>query len=80
MPGPPETPSGEPMTAVNLRCIEGMDLQAIPVKHYDGCALQPAVRCGVFRNCRIPDSCFGVSSRGMTCSILFAAWPGFFPA
>ena len=32
-------PSGEPMAAINLRCIEGIDLQAIPVKHYDGRAL-----------------------------------------
>lgn len=32
-------PSGEPMAAVNIRCIEGLDLQAIPVKHYDGRAL-----------------------------------------
>ena len=29
-------PSGEAMAAINLRCIEGIDLQAIPVTHYDG--------------------------------------------
>ena len=29
-------PSGEEMTAVNLRAIEGIDLDAIPVTHYDG--------------------------------------------
>lgn len=32
-------PSGEPMAAINIRCIEDIDLQAIPVKHYDGRAL-----------------------------------------
>ncbi|MGR4872076.1 GFA family protein [Variovorax sp. LARHSF232] len=29
-------PSGEAMAAVNIRCIEGIDLQGIPVTHYDG--------------------------------------------
>lgn len=29
-------PSGEAMAAINIRCIEGIDLQAIPVKHFDG--------------------------------------------
>ncbi|WP_124095598.1 GFA family protein [Burkholderia gladioli] len=29
-------PDGRPMTAVNLRCIEEIDLDAIPVTHYDG--------------------------------------------
>ena len=29
-------PKGNPMAAINLRCIEGIDLDAIPVHHYDG--------------------------------------------
>lgn len=29
-------PKGNPMAAINLRCIEGIDLDAIPVQHYDG--------------------------------------------
>jgi hypothetical protein len=29
-------PSGEAMAAINIRCIEGIDLQAIPVTHFDG--------------------------------------------
>jgi len=29
-------PNGEAMAAINLRCIEGIDLAAIPVQHYDG--------------------------------------------
>ncbi|WP_280152302.1 GFA family protein [Piscinibacter sp. XHJ-5] len=33
------TPSGEAIAAVNLRCIEGIDLQAIPVSHFDGRSL-----------------------------------------
>jgi len=32
-------PDGTPMAAVNLRCIEGLDLASIPVKHYDGAAV-----------------------------------------
>ncbi|NVM76595.1 hypothetical protein FHW83_002390 [Duganella sp. SG902] len=30
------SPNGDAMAAVNLRCIEDIDLQAIPVHHYDG--------------------------------------------
>jgi len=30
------SPSGEPVAAINIRCIEGIDLQAIPVTHFDG--------------------------------------------
>ena len=30
---------GKPMAAINLRCIEGIDLDAIPVQHYDGRAV-----------------------------------------
>jgi hypothetical protein len=29
-------PKGNPMAAINLRCLEGIDLDAIPVQHYDG--------------------------------------------
>ena len=29
-------PSGKPMAAVNLRCVEDLDLAAIPVQHFDG--------------------------------------------
>jgi hypothetical protein len=29
-------PQGNAIAAVNLRCIEGLDLDAIPVRHYDG--------------------------------------------
>ncbi|NVD69981.1 GFA family protein [Duganella sp. BJB1802] len=32
-------PNGEAMAAINIRCIEGIDLDAIPVKHYDGRAI-----------------------------------------
>ncbi len=32
-------PKGNAMAAVNLRCIEDLDLDAIPIKHYDGRAL-----------------------------------------
>jgi len=34
--GEGKMPNGEPMAAVNIRCIEGIDLEAVPVKHYDG--------------------------------------------
>ncbi|HEY1091300.1 MAG TPA: GFA family protein [Burkholderiaceae bacterium] len=33
------SPAGEAMAAVNVRCIEGIDLQALEVKHFDGRAL-----------------------------------------
>jgi len=29
-------PSGEAIAAINIRCIEGIDLQAVPVTHHDG--------------------------------------------
>jgi hypothetical protein len=32
-------PSGEAMAAINIRCIDGIDLQAIPLTHYDGRSL-----------------------------------------
>jgi len=31
-------PQGRTMAAVNLRCLDGIDLDAIPVHHYDGAA------------------------------------------
>ena len=27
---------GEPMAAVNIRCLEGVDLASVPVKNFDG--------------------------------------------
>jgi hypothetical protein len=32
-------PKGNAMAAVNIRCLEGVDLSAIPVKNYDGRSL-----------------------------------------
>lgn len=32
-------PKGNSVAAINLRCIEGVDLAAIPVHHFDGRAL-----------------------------------------
>jgi hypothetical protein len=32
-------PQGHAMAAVNLRCIEGIDLATIPVQHFDGRSL-----------------------------------------
>lgn len=32
-------PKGQPTAAVNIRCLEGIDLEAIPVKHFDGRSL-----------------------------------------
>lgn len=29
-------PKGNAMAAINIRCIEGLDLDAVPVKKYDG--------------------------------------------
>jgi hypothetical protein len=31
--------SGEPTAAINLRCVEGIDLKSIPVKEFDGRSL-----------------------------------------
>lgn len=33
------SPAGDAVAAVNLRCIEGIDLAAIPVQQFDGRAL-----------------------------------------
>jgi hypothetical protein len=32
-------PKGNSMAAVNIRCLEGIELEAIPVTHFDGRAL-----------------------------------------
>jgi hypothetical protein len=32
-------PSGKPMAAVNARCLDGVDVSPLPVKHFDGRAL-----------------------------------------
>ena len=37
--GEATAPSGEPMAAINIRCIEGIDLQAYPVTQFDGRSL-----------------------------------------
>lgn len=29
-------PKGQPMAAVNIRCLDGVDVDAVPVQHYDG--------------------------------------------
>ncbi|MEP6790018.1 MAG: GFA family protein [Ramlibacter sp.] len=29
-------PNGNAMAAVNIRCLEGVDLDSVPVKHFDG--------------------------------------------
>ncbi len=29
-------PQGNPVAAVNVRCLEGIDLATVPVQHYDG--------------------------------------------
>lgn len=34
--GEGKAPNGDAMAAVNIRCIEGIDLAAVPVHHYDG--------------------------------------------
>ncbi len=30
------SPAGTPMVAVNVRCLEGVDVDALTVKHFDG--------------------------------------------
>jgi hypothetical protein len=34
--GEASNPQGEPMAAVNIRCLEGIDLASVPVTHFDG--------------------------------------------
>jgi len=37
--GEGKDPQGNAVAAINLRCVEGIDLAPIPVHHYDGKAL-----------------------------------------
>lgn len=37
--GEGEDPSGRGVAAVNLRCVDDVDLDALPVQHFDGRAL-----------------------------------------
>jgi hypothetical protein len=32
-------PQGNPMAAINIRCLEGIDLDAVPIRHFDGRAV-----------------------------------------
>lgn len=32
-------PDGMPMAAINVRCVDDVDIDVLPVKHYDGRAL-----------------------------------------
>lgn len=32
-------PQGKPMAAINIRCLDGVDMAALPVLHYDGRSL-----------------------------------------
>ena len=32
-------PRGNPMAAINIRCLEGIDLEKVPVQHFDGRSL-----------------------------------------
>jgi hypothetical protein len=34
--GEGDDPTGKPMAAINIRCLEGIDLESVPVKHFDG--------------------------------------------
>jgi hypothetical protein len=34
--GEANDPQGNPVAAVNVRCLEGVDPETVPVKHYDG--------------------------------------------
>jgi hypothetical protein len=31
--------TGRPMAAINVRCLEGIDLESLQVRHFDGAAL-----------------------------------------
>lgn len=37
--GEASSPAGQPMAAINLRCIEGLDLKALTVQEFDGRSL-----------------------------------------
>jgi len=32
-------PKGNAMAAINVRCLEGVDLESLPIKHFDGRSL-----------------------------------------
>jgi hypothetical protein len=32
-------PKGNRMAAINIRCLEGLDLESVPVQHFDGRSL-----------------------------------------
>lgn len=32
-------PKGNPIAAINIRCLENIDLESVPVKHFDGRSL-----------------------------------------
>jgi hypothetical protein len=32
-------PAGHPMAAINVRCLEGVDISSLPVQHFDGRSL-----------------------------------------
>ncbi len=32
-------PNGNRMAAINIRCLEGIDLESVPVQHFDGRSL-----------------------------------------
>ncbi len=34
--GEAPSPRGEQMAAINVRCLEGVDISALKIKHYDG--------------------------------------------
>ena len=34
--GEAKDPSGKPMAAINVRCLEGFDFKSLPVKQFDG--------------------------------------------
>lgn len=34
-----KSPAGDPMAAINVRCLEGVDPDAVPVKRFDGRSL-----------------------------------------
>lgn len=34
--GEAPSPTGQQMAAINVRCLEGVDISALKVKHYDG--------------------------------------------
>jgi hypothetical protein len=41
--GEAKDPSGNPVAAINVRCLDGVDLDALEVKHFDGRAIAPSL-------------------------------------